>query len=389
MLPIELASLLIASFIPFSQAQTFSSCKDNLPSCAPNTAQKSPTLSTKFGAGGTPPPGWVQAQCKGKTAYDANGVGFTVAGTGDCPGIETEAYVLFGLFEVKMKAAPGQGIISSIVMESDALDEVDWEFIGGEDFRVQSNYFGKGDTTYYNRMVYVPITDPQNQWHTYSVNWTSSAITWLVDGAPVRTLLYADAQGGTRFPQTPMKLKIGIWAGGDAGAGNAPGTVTWAGGPVDYSKGPFSMYVESASITNYSPADTYKYKDNSGTWQSIDVIGGSAGGIVSPGQIAAQQSSATSSTFIATTGSPVPIQPLSDTAVNTANATLATSIHAGTTVVSELTSSTATATSSKSASGSKTSGPAKATTNAASVVGSAAGALTGSALLALFMAVFA
>lgn len=48
---------------------------------------------------------------------------------------------LFGLFEVKMKAAPGRGIVSSIVLQSDVRDEVDWEFIGGEDYRVQSNYF--------------------------------------------------------------------------------------------------------------------------------------------------------------------------------------------------------------------------------------------------------
>ena len=39
---------------------------------------------------------------------------------------ETENYFFFGSLEVKMKAAPGDGIISSIVMESDALDEVDW-----------------------------------------------------------------------------------------------------------------------------------------------------------------------------------------------------------------------------------------------------------------------
>lgn len=48
---------------------------------------------------------------------------------------------LFGNFEVKMKAAGGRGIVSSIVLQSDVLDEVDWEFIGGEDYRVQSNYF--------------------------------------------------------------------------------------------------------------------------------------------------------------------------------------------------------------------------------------------------------
>ena len=49
----------------------------------------------------------------------------------------------FGYVEVVMKAAPGVGIISSIVLQSDNLDEVDWEWIGGVDSRVQQNYFGK------------------------------------------------------------------------------------------------------------------------------------------------------------------------------------------------------------------------------------------------------
>jgi hypothetical protein len=65
----------------------------------------------------------------------------TYSAAEDCPTIETIGAALFGLFEVKVKAAPGVGVISSIVLQSDVRDEVDWEFIGGEDYRVQSNYF--------------------------------------------------------------------------------------------------------------------------------------------------------------------------------------------------------------------------------------------------------
>lgn len=49
-----------------------------------------------------------------------------IGAQGDCPTIETDDYVLFGYFEVKVKASPGQGIVSSIVLQSDARDEVDW-----------------------------------------------------------------------------------------------------------------------------------------------------------------------------------------------------------------------------------------------------------------------
>ena len=55
-----------------------------------------------------------------------------------------------------MQVAPGKGIITSTVLFSDYLDEIDWEFCGN-DFGVltseeggQNNYFGKGVTGTYD-----------------------------------------------------------------------------------------------------------------------------------------------------------------------------------------------------------------------------------------------
>lgn len=130
-------------------------------------------------------------------------------------------------------------------------------------------------------MAYVPVANNQQDYHTYGMNWTSAAVTWTVDGAPVRTLKYADAKGGSRFPQTPSRLKIGVWAAPTS----SPGVVEWAGGLVDLSKGPFAMTVSNVNIVNYSPAKQYRYKDKTGNWDSIEIIGGgSAGGIVEPDQ---------------------------------------------------------------------------------------------------------
>lgn len=377
MLPIEVATLLVAALAPTTLAQTFSKCKDDLPSCPVNAAQKDPKLEARFGSGGTPPAGFKQSQCKGKQQYDDGGVALVVEESGDCPAVESEQYFFFGLVEVKMKAAPGAGIVSSIVMESDALDEVDWEFIGGEDYRVQSNYFGKGDTSSFDRMVYVPTANNQGVAHTYGVNWTSAALTWLVDGVPVRTLLYEDAKGGTRFPQTPMKLKVGAWAGGDADK-NAEGTVEWAmggkPGSTNYADGPFSMYVESINIINYSPAESYSYGDNTGSYQSIKIEGGELGGIVSPEEAAADLATKSSANISITTGSGVPIKPLATATANgTSTGTFVTSTIDGLTVVSAATSSS-------------TSSPQEA--NSASTFGIAGGVL-GSAFVALVMTVFA
>lgn len=154
-------------------------------------------------------------------------------------------------------------------------------------------------------MIYIPVPKNQVDYHTYGINWTSAAITWTVDGAPVRTLKYADAKGGSRFPQTPARLKIGIWAAPE----DKPGVVQWAGGLVDLAKGPFAMTVSDVNIVNYSPAKQYRYKDRSGNWDSIEMIGkGSAEGFDEP-----DQNTAPSSTGKPVQGSPpstmVPMNP--------------------------------------------------------------------------------
>lgn len=136
---------------------------------------------------------------------------------------------MFGRYEVTMKAAPGQGIVSTLVLQSDDLDEIDWELLGSYDTQGQTNYFGKGEASTSPRAVSYKLSDTTYQ-HTYGVQWTSSQITWSVDGTIVRTLRAQDAFG--QYPQTPCRLKIGAWAGGDPS--NAPGTIAWAGGDTDY-----------------------------------------------------------------------------------------------------------------------------------------------------------
>lgn len=112
---------------------------------------------------------------------------------------------------------------------------------------------------------------PQTTFHTYAVNWTSESIVFFIDGTAVRTLEYADAVDGQNFPQTPMRLKLGNWAGGESG--EPAGTVEWAGGATDFSDAPFTMYVESISITNYNPGSAYEYTDETGDYTSIKVVG--------------------------------------------------------------------------------------------------------------------
>lgn len=168
-----------------------------------------------------------------------------------------------------MKAAPGTGIVSSAILESDDLDEIDWEWLGGTATEVETNYFGKGNTSTYDRETYVQMADSQADFHNYTIVWTKDTTTWMIDGESVRTLAYADANGGSNYPQTPMRVKLGIWAGGDPS--NPEGTIQWAGGETDYNDGPFTAYIQSVSITNYNPANSYTYGDLTGSYESIEL----------------------------------------------------------------------------------------------------------------------
>jgi beta-glucanase (GH16 family) len=190
---------------------------------------------------------------------------------------------MFGHVDFEIKAAPGAGIVSSAVLQSDCLDEIDWEWLGGDDGLVQSNYFGKGITTSYNRGAFHDARNNHDQFHIYSIDWTSEQIVWQIDGVTVRAMTYAEAATG-QYPQTPMFIKVGSWSGGDSS--NPPGTIQWAGGPTNYAAGPYTMYLKSIAVTDYSTGSQYTYSGTSGTWQSIRSNGGKINSNGAPGNSA-------------------------------------------------------------------------------------------------------
>lgn len=48
----------------------------------------------------------------------------------------------------------------------------------------QGNYFGKGNTTTYDRGQFHPVTAPETTFTKYAVNWTQETTTWLINDAP-------------------------------------------------------------------------------------------------------------------------------------------------------------------------------------------------------------
>lgn len=211
--------------------------------------------------------------------YNGNGAVFSISTEKEAPTIRTGKYIFFGRIDVVVQAAAGAGIVTSAVLQSDDLDEIDWEWVGGDNAQAQTNYFSKGNTATYDRGAFHAVSNPLGSFHTYSVEWTSAGVTWLIDNNVVRTLTAANAEGGAAgLPQTPMQVKLGTWV---AGRKDAPqGTVEWAGGYTDFSKAPFLGYYKSISIVDYAGADAptsksvkeYIYGDHTGSWQSIKVV---------------------------------------------------------------------------------------------------------------------
>ncbi|WPG97692.1 glycoside hydrolase family 16 protein [Acrodontium crateriforme] len=195
-------------------------------------------------------------------SFTDGGLELTLSEKGQSITAQSQFYIMFGTLEVIMEAAPGTGIISSLVLLSDDLDEIDVEIMGGNASFAESNWYGWGDQNQRNAL-YHPVDNVHNQ-HNYTIEWSQQQLIWHIDGNAVRTVPYAKPH---EYPQSPCFIRFGIWAGGDS---NQEGTVAWAGGKTDWSQGPFTMKVQSVKVTDATTNVTsYSYGDNSGSYQSI------------------------------------------------------------------------------------------------------------------------
>jgi beta-glucanase (GH16 family) len=270
------AIALLASVLPTTLAQTTTKCQPLNTTGCPDMQALGANLTLDFTQSynikiwDKPNMGDIK-----KTVGD-NGTQFTIAKSGDSPTLHSKFYLFFGRMEVIMKPAFGQGIVSSAILQSEDLDEIDWEFLGGHTNQINTNYYGKGNLTMGDRGYELKVDkSPMDDFHNYTVDWTKERIQWIYDDKVIRTVKFGDAlPGGANYPQTPMNVRLGAWAGGDE-KNNAKGVVEWAGGATDFSKGPFTMTVKSVYAQDYTSAKVYSWEnmDKSGSWEKVKVIG--------------------------------------------------------------------------------------------------------------------
>ncbi|KAJ5779961.1 hypothetical protein N7457_005121 [Penicillium paradoxum] len=352
----KLAAAALAMAAPLVSAQTYSDCNPMEKTCPANPGSTESNLHFDF----TKPSALDHFKITGgKVPTGADGAVFTIEKEGDAPTLTSNFYLFYGEVSIEMKTSHGQGIVSSAFLQSDDKDEIDWEALGTRTDSIETNYFGKGDTTTWDRESWEAVATPHDVYHTYTIKWSKEAIVWMIDGQPLRTVTYGQAQGGARYPQTPMNVRLGIWAGG--APTNPQGTIDWAGGPTDYSKGPYSMYIKSVNIVNYNPADSYTWTDKSGSSDSIKFTGSDAVKTRSTTIDATTSSedalSTTSESPSTTTESPSTTESSSSAATTLATRTSTSSAAESTVVSSSTSTSSAADTSSSAASPSGSSRP--------------------------------
>jgi len=186
--------------------------------------------------------------------------------------LSSTRYVWYGKMSATMKTSRGAGVVTAFIMMSDVKDEIDFEFIGTDIETAQSNYYFQGITDYGNeKNLSAPNTD--STWHTYTIDWQPDSLSWEVDGKVLRTLYrnetYNATAGQYHYPQTPSRVQFSLWPAGKAG--NAQGTIEWAGGEIDWNSpymqnGYYYAMVKDVTVDCYNPPSGYNNQGNKAYW---------------------------------------------------------------------------------------------------------------------------
>jgi beta-glucanase (GH16 family) len=157
-------------------------------------------------------------------AYGPDGATLTLGASfvGDRPfcsgALSSPQRFLHGRFEIEMKAARGNGLVSGFFLHRSApRQEIDVEITGNEPGRMILNvYFNPGyegaelDYGYRGSPCAIDLGfDATDDFHRYAIEWLPDRIRWFVDDVMVHDRRSWDP---TPIPHLPMTLHANLWA---------------------------------------------------------------------------------------------------------------------------------------------------------------------------------
>ncbi|MGF1685451.1 family 16 glycosylhydrolase [Photobacterium japonica] len=147
--------------------------------------------------------------------------------------LRSHHYYDYGCFEAEIKAVNAPGVITAFFLFAGPYDtppggngrhnEIDIEFLGHNTNLLQVNYWTNDDNYAYSneRIIFLDF-DASEDFHHYSIKWSSEAIRWYVDGE----LVYLVHQNTTTpipsSADSQLRIMANLWA-------TDPAIANWAG----------------------------------------------------------------------------------------------------------------------------------------------------------------
>ena len=179
----------------------------------------------------------------------------------------TKLSYTYGRFEVRMKSAYREGMLSSFFTYYDGgggignWNEIDIEIMGRYFDNVQFNTITPNQT---NHVAHKPLLfSPHLDYHTYAFEWTPDYVAWFIDGIEVLKQTGAHIQTLT----LPQKIMMNIWN---------PAFENWAGSFIPDALPAFAYY-DWVSYYAYTPGSgtygtgnnfSHDWTDNFDSWDT-------------------------------------------------------------------------------------------------------------------------
>jgi endo-1,3-1,4-beta-glycanase ExoK len=147
----------------------------------------------------------------------------------------------YGCYEVNFKAVARPGAVTTFFTFAGPYDnggngkhnEIDIEFLGYDTSRFQANFW-TNDDTYSNGHEHIVNLgfDASQAFHTYGFKWTSTGITWYVDGASVYSVSHTASDPTPKTSDSLHKIMMNFWPA-DSTASAWAGTFVYPGTPLN------------------------------------------------------------------------------------------------------------------------------------------------------------